>query len=622
MPEKPSSAYQPLLQKYWGYEELRPHQKGPIQALLSGQDVIAVIPTGGGKSICYQLSGLVRGGMTLVISPLIALMEDQCADLKSRGLRAISLGGVDSGRFAQLLDNAQRSEAQFLFVSPERLQHPVFQARLEILNIRTVAVDEAHCISEWGHDFRPAYLKIRSALDSLNQVVWGCFTATATSLVLSDISASMRLKEPAHFTFPPLRKNLSYAVSSLKDPEAMLVCAVENAEGSGIIYVPTRHDAEKWALRLAHVSGGIAAYHAGLDQETRRKRQSDWIAGKLRVVVCTNAFGMGIDKPDVRWVYHAYVPENLESYVQEAGRAGRDEKPSSCMMFVDDRSLQESADRLQRRKPNVDRARIVYQHLANQGSVAIGSHPSSPTKANLELLQQKANVTISEAKESIALLERCGYIRLVPARTLPTFSIELNDDAQVLLEKSSAPLMSWILENRAADAFELDSPAISALNLSYHQVESSLNRFQTWGWLRYTKRESTAQIEWAESRVDAEMIVIPQKFAIEWFSRKMDRWDSMKKFVQEEACRQGYIAAYFGFNDCSACGNCDQCRMKNLDIKSWLAQIPLEGRLWRDWLKDIAAIDFPLFLEAMKRAHSENEIWIENGRIFTAKESI
>ena len=621
MPEETTLAYKPLLEKYWGYEELRPHQTGPVHALLKGQNVTALIPTGGGKSICYQLPGLARGGMTLVISPLIALMEDQSSDLKSRGIRSVSLGGADSSMFSQLLENAERSKAQFLFISPERLHHPIFQARIPAMDIRTIAVDEAHCISEWGHDFRPAYLTIRSALESLHQAVWGCFTATATSRVLEDISASLGLKEPALFTFSPTRKNLGYAVSSLKDPEAMLVQAVENSEGSGIIYVPTRHDAEKWALRLAHITGGICPYHAGLDQETRRKRQSDWIAGRIRVVVSTNAFGMGIDKPDVRWVYHAYVPENLEAYVQEAGRAGRDENPSSCMMFVDDRALKEASERLQRKKPDVERARIVYQHLANQGGVAIGSHPSSYTTANLDLLWQKVGLNHSEARESIALLERCGYIRLAPGRSLPSFTVELSNDAEVLCGKSDTPLMRWIIANGQSQILNLDEQAISKLNLAHHQIESLLNRYQTWGWLRYRKKETDVRIEWTASRIDADQIVIQQRFTSEWFALKMDRWNSMKEYVQLRSCRQMYIAAYFGFNDSIPCGACDQCRISNLDTESWVSKIPLEGRPWKEWLQAIDANDFPLFLEAMKRSYAENEIWIEGGKIFKSRES-
>ena len=369
-----------LLNQFWGFDALRAHQLGPVEALCSGQDTIAVLPTGGGKSLCYQLPGLVRGGTTLVISPLIALMQDQLDDLKARGIHAFSLAGISNARaLERILDNAERCTPCFLFASPEKLKGQLVRTRLERLDIRTVAIDEAHCISEWGHDFRPAYRHLAFVRKALSKATWGCFTATATERVVEDIKVNLELQNPAIFRTSTRRDNLTYAVCSIRDAEAMLHQAVFSATGTGLIYVGTRYQAEKWASRLEGVHGGVEAYHAGLDADTRAQRLKAWASGDLRIIVCTNAFGMGIDKPDVRWVYHAYVPANLESYVQEAGRAGRDGKESECVLFVHPEQFDHRLQQLRRLDPTLLPINDTYQFIANQGQVATGAQPDSFT---------------------------------------------------------------------------------------------------------------------------------------------------------------------------------------------------------------------------------------------------
>ena len=399
-----------LLNQFWGFDALRANQLGPVEALCSGQDTIAVLPTGGGKSLCYQLPGLVRGGTTLVISPLIALMQDQLDDLKARGIHAFTLAGISHARtLERILENAERCTPCFLFVSPEKLKGQLVRTRLNRLDIRTVAVDEAHCISEWGHDFRPAYRHLSFARKALPKAAWGCFTATATERVVEDIRENLELQNPAIFRTSTRRDNLTYAVCSIRDAEAMLHQAVFNAIGTGLVYVGTRFQAEKWASRLEGVHGGAEAYHAGLDADTRAQRLKAWANGDLRIIVCTNAFGMGIDKPDVRWVYHAYVPANLESYVQEAGRAGRDGRESECVLFVHPEQFDHRLQQLKRLDPALLPINDTYQFIANQGQVATGTHPDSFTPFDVSSFLERHGHSAQAFNRSLQLLQLSGY---------------------------------------------------------------------------------------------------------------------------------------------------------------------------------------------------------------------
>ena len=342
--------------------------------LSEGRHVVALLPTGGGKSLCFQLPALVRGGLCLVVTPLIALMEDQCEDLRRRGIRAEAWVGNNGDR---VLDNVRFGHTQFLYLSPERLRHPMFLARHTFWNVTTVVIDEAHCISQWGHDFRPAFKEFARMQEMFPNAVWGAFTATATLEVLEDVAQQMP-GEPRLHRSPMRRSNLSFDVSNWGDKHATLIHDALEQQGQGLVYVQTRHDSERWSQRLQDAGMAVASYHAGLPEAEKRKRQRRWRSGELQALTCTSAFGMGIDAPHVRWVFHAGPPPNLESYIQESGRAGRDGQPSRCVLYAETKDFEELTAHIERQFPDNQAVQKAYQWVANVSYAAVGECPESP----------------------------------------------------------------------------------------------------------------------------------------------------------------------------------------------------------------------------------------------------
>ena len=325
-----------VLQQYWGYDAFRPMQEEIISAAADGKDVLAILPTGGGKSVCFQVPALMREGIALVVTPLIALMKDQVQNLEARGIRALSIhAGMERREVELVLNNAAYGDFKFLYVSPERLGTALFQSWLSLLPINYIVVDEAHCISQWGYDFRPDYLTISELRKSVDAPVIA-LTATATPRVAEDIMDKLEFRERLLLRSGFERPNLSYIVRRCEDKSGQLLDICRGVEGSGIVYMRHRRRCEETAAFLS--ANGISAsyYHAGLSGETRTARQEAWKRGEIRVMVCTNAFGMGIDKPDVRFVAHTGLPESPESYFQEAGRAGRDGKRSYAVLLWND----------------------------------------------------------------------------------------------------------------------------------------------------------------------------------------------------------------------------------------------------------------------------------------------
>lgn len=629
MKSESQHAWSSALKSLWGFDALRPHQVGPVDALCAGRDVLAVLPTGGGKSLCYQLPGLVRGGVTLVVSPLIALMQDQAKDLKSRGIRVWNMGGLRSQQeLNDVLDNAERSQPCFLFASPERLENPWVMERLSNLNIKTVAVDEAHCISEWGHDFRPSYRRIERLRNRLPHAAWGAFTATATPEVARDIRQQLDLNDPALFRHSSRRENLAFSVCHSRDPEAMLIKAAQNASGCGIIYAGTRHQTEKWAHRLRQVTTRVAAYHAGLSKEERKQILDDWLRGKTRIVVCTNAFGMGIDKPDVRWVFHAALPANLESYIQEAGRAGRDGNPSECVLFTNERAIQIQDERIQNANPITLPTQEVYQAIANQGAVAIGGKPKSTTSFDVHSIAKKIGVSISEINRCLQLLQHADYFGAIKAESKGALLIAFTAQAQTdLLEidsldnrtKRLVQHLSTLAKNGQAS---LDLAKAEASGFHEAHILETLNRLQTWGILHFRRWNQMKSIEWKRPCQAASDVVIPTVLTQRSYERSLAGWASFEGYLKMNECRQLYVSDHFGFEDEARCHSCDNCRIHSLNsdagLQEWIATIPHEGLQIDYVLNSLPASRYAVFFEGMKKALESAEIWMEGQRIFKA----
>ena len=575
-----------LLNNHWHFDSLREQQKAPIYALSSGKDTLAVLPTGGGKSLCYQISGLYRGGICLVISPLTALMQDQVEGLKEKDLNAISLAGnLNYSVIERLLDNAERLPYCFLYCSPERLHHPLLQSRIERLPVRTIVVDEAHCISQWGHDFRPEYRRISSLRDQCTGAAWGAFTATATQNVLKDIEAQLKLDAARVFEFPMQRRNLIYSIFTSGDAEKELLQALQRSQGSGLLYVTSRSEAEFWSDRMQQMGIQSSAYHAGIPASERLRIQTSWMTGDYRVLACTSAFGMGIDKPDVRFVFHASPPHDLESYVQEAGRAGRDGQPSLCMLFMNRDSLDISRKKLNQKAPNLPVIQKVYQGLANQGSVPIGARPEEPTVFDAALWLKGSEMRFFDWNSSMNYLNRSGYIssdrldggerfEIALRESLTESSLEGNPTA---IRMRSA-LTDW-LHNQESKAIVSIQSLAQKSGMTAHQCRIELDRLKKWGFIESRRLPPLHRIEWMRPREAAKNVILPRSLMIDWVQSLEAKWEAFSEYVASTNCRQQVIQRYFSGDDVEVCDNCDNCMKANESWarEKWLIAIPEQG---------------------------------------------
>lgn len=362
-----------ILSQYWGYSDFRPMQYEIISSVMSGRDTLALMPTGGGKSLTYQLPTLAQEGLCIVVTPLIALMKDQVDGLKRRGISAVAIhSGLSNQKIDRLLDNCAYGDVKFLYIAPERIDTPIFRVRARRMNVALIAVDEAHCISEWGYDFRPAYRHIVQLRELMPEVPVLALTASATDEVAEDIMSVLRFGEKHILRSSFARPNLRYVVRKTDDKEGMILNILDKVPGSGIIYTRRRKDAEVLAEWLVQQGVGASYYHGGLPSEERSIRQDEWVSGKVRVMVATNAFGMGIDKGDVRFVIHYSMSDTIESYYQEAGRAGRDGGRSYAVLLTQERDYELMRQRVENSFPPVEKVKKIYDQLCSFLMIANG----------------------------------------------------------------------------------------------------------------------------------------------------------------------------------------------------------------------------------------------------------
>ena len=559
------------LRTYWGYDSFRPLQERIITEALEGRDVLAILPTGGGKSVCFQVPALMREGLALVITPLIALMKDQVRQLQDRGIRAMAIHAGMSRREVDLaLNNAAYGDYKFLYLSPERLQTQLFQSYLNVLNVSFIVVDEAHCISQWGYDFRPDYLLIGRLRERLDAPVLA-LTATATADVAADIMERLCFREKNLLCGGFERENLSYIVRRCEDKQGQLLAVCNGVSGSGIVYVSSRQKAEDTAAFLRSQGVPASWYHAGLGTAARSLRQEEWISGKVRIMVATNAFGMGIDKADVRFVVHMDVPDSPEAYFQEAGRGGRDGLPSWAVLLWNASDLQ----RLQRLQavsfPSLESIEEIYHKVHVYFEIPYEKGAGRQLKFDLNDFCRRFKLQRAAAYYAIRYLEREGHWGLSEDLEIPTrvqilasrtelYSIDLPDERMVplleVLMRRYTGLFSYTVsidEETVAKAVGVSVPDLRQLlyGLSVNHV------------IRYVPCDKTTVLFLHHDRLyPGNVQLSPQRYAL-LKGKYGERVDTMRAYVSEtEECRSRFLLRYFGQESAGDCGRCDLCRAR------------------------------------------------------------
>ncbi len=569
-----------ILKKYWGYDHFRSLQAEIIQAVLEKKDVVALLPTGGGKSICFQVPGLVLDGITLVISPLIALMQDQVQQLRKKGVQALAVhSGMGRSEIDIALDNCVYGKFKFLYLSPERLKSDIFIERFRKMNVSLVAIDEAHCISQWGYDFRPPYLEIAALRELKPTVHFLALTATATQQVRDDIISKLGMRSPAIFQKSFARENISFVVRKTENKERKLLEILRNVPGSAIVYVRSRKATVELCRWLGREKISATFYHAGLSHIDRLKRQEEWIGNSMRVMVATNAFGMGIDKPDVRAVIHMDLPENLESYYQEAGRAGRDGNRSYAALVFHEVDVSSLRTKVQQAHPSIEYLKKVYQALANYYQLAMGSSEGESYDFDLEDLCHRFNLRASAVFSALKKLEEEGLIQLSESFYHPSRVHILTDKARVyefqVANVKYDPVIKALLRLYGAELFSDFVPVAEAaiarsLKVSDTEAKELLDQLSNLHMLAYEKASDKPQLTFLLPRQDAGNLPLDHERLAGRRDLAFKKMDAMIDFAEQtHRCRMQVVLAYFDEHVYETCGKCDVCiDKKKKDNKS------------------------------------------------------
>ena len=558
-----------ILKRYWGYDEFRPMQEEIISAILNGEDTLALMPTGGGKSVCFQVPAMAKEGICLVVSPLIALIKDQVQNLNARGMRALAVySGMNYHQIDVALDNAIYGDYKFLYVSPERLQTPLFQERVQKMNINFLVVDEAHCISQWGYDFRPSYLEIKEIKKHIGKVPTVALTATATKKVAEDIMRHLEFERPHVISSGFRRPNLSYVVRETDDKYGNILRICRAVQGSGIVYVRERKKTEEIAGFLR--GQGIAAdfYHAGLSKEMRSIKQDGWKKGEIRAIVATNAFGMGIDKPDVRFVIHYDLPDSIEAYFQEAGRAGRDGLRSYTTLLWNRSDLNRLRQIHNVTYPSVEYIKDIYQKVFIYLQIPYEAGKESVNKFDLAGFARKFSLNAVSAYYAIKYIEQEGYWELTDEIDNPSritfivnrdelYKVQLNDVELDTFIKSLLRLYTALFSRLTA----IDEEYIAKVTFdSAEGVKDKLKRLSKMRVIKYIPRVRTPLIIMNYERLlESNFYLSPGRYTErkEMFKQRID---AMIGFARNDTvCRSRQLIEYFGQPAGEDCGICDVC---------------------------------------------------------------
>ncbi|MES2520006.1 MAG: ATP-dependent DNA helicase RecQ [Bacteroidota bacterium] len=569
---------QEILKQFWGYDTFRPLQTDIIQSVIDGRDTLALMPTGGGKSLCFQVPALMSEGICIVISPLIALMQDQVEQLRKRGISAIGIfSGMHKNQIDIALDNCIYGDIKFLYVSPERLQTKIFIERTKQMKINLLAIDEAHCISQWGYDFRPPYMKIAEFRKLIAPVPMVALTATATEEVKMDILERLEMANPQTFQQSFARANLSYSAFKEDDKERRLMKILQNVQGSAVVYVRNRRRTQEISDLLNKYNVQATFYHAGLNATERTKRQESWIKNQVRVIVATNAFGMGIDKPDVRTVVHLDLPDTLEAYYQEAGRAGRDGEKAYGVALFNQSDIDGLEKNVQQSYPPIELIRRVYQCLGNLFQLAVGAGEFASYDFDLVEFQRRFDLPPTDTYFALKILEIQGFIQL---------SEGFKNTSKIMFIVDNRQLYDFQLRNPKYDSFiklllrmyggELfgtflnisEANIAKAYSIPVKEVEAWLLVLEKFDVLIYDKQKDKPQLTFLTPRFDLRELPLQELEIKNRKERDLQKAKAVKHYMEHSnRCRTQLLLEYFNEITDTECGVCDNCLKKKRQSK-------------------------------------------------------
>ena len=563
---------QEILKQYWGYDSFRSKQEDAIHSILDAKDTLTLLPTGGGKSICFQVPALMMEGICVVISPLIALMNDQVTALKAKNIRALAItSGMSFSELDIALDNCIYGNYKFLYLSPERLESDMVQQRLKKMNINLLAVDEAHCISEWGYNFRPSYLKIAEIREITTAPIIA-LTATATQLVVKDIQEKLKFDNENVISTSFYRDELSYVVLKQDDKDSKLIQILNRVKGTSIIYCRTRKETKRIHLLLSEYGITSHYYHAGLDVLERASKQKQWQLNHVRVMVATNAFGMGIDKNDVRLVIHNHLPFSLEAYFQEAGRAGRDRKLAYSILLYNDLDIHNLKKQINDHYPEIEIVRNVYQQIANFLGIAIGDGKHQEFPFHINEFCERYNLNQLQTYNALKLLEKEDYIKLSEAIHQPSrlfIKVTHTKLYQFQIANKQYDILFKILLRSYGSLFDnftkiQENIIAKRAQLSTQEVKDFLTNLKQMDILDYIPQNSNPKLLMLKTRVDSKYISLSKETLETRKSNEEAKAASVIQYASNQyQCRSHVLQNYFGEEDNKRCGKCDVCLERN-----------------------------------------------------------
>ncbi|HYG18147.1 MAG TPA: ATP-dependent DNA helicase RecQ [Ohtaekwangia sp.] len=623
-----------ILQKYWKHSRFRALQEEIIASALAGNDTLALLPTGGGKSVCFQVPGMILDGLCIVISPLIALMKDQVEQLKKRGILAVAIhSGMSRQEIDVLLDNCIYGPIKFLYVSPERLQTELFIERVKQMNVGLIAVDEAHCISQWGYDFRPPYLKIPTLRELKPDVPVIALTATATDQVKNDIIEKLAFKKNAGvFQRSFARDNLSFVVRQTEQKEKKLFEILQKVNGTAVVYVRSRKGTQEIAGWLNKRNVSASFYHAGLSFEDRTKRQDEWIQNKTRVMVATNAFGMGIDKPDVRVVIHLDLPENMESYYQEAGRAGRDGERAFAVILYHPSDITNLEFKTAQSQPSPETLRKMYQALANYYQLAVGSSEGESFDFDLQDFAERFHFHNAEVYVALKKLEEEGILQFNESFYNPSHLRVMADKARLyefqVAQAAFDPVIKMLMRLYGGELFsgfvKISEPYLAkGLKISTDKAIGILKHLHEMRIVHYEPVRDKPQVTFILPRQDADRLPLDVRRMEERKKLVVGKMKVMVDYVRlTHRCRMQVIQDYFNEVTYKTCGICDVCinqrKKENIleyeglyqEIKNVIAKKPLTVEQLEEI---IAPADHELFVDVVREMVDEGMLVYDDG---------